>query len=120
MTPLRTKISLVLVGFFAFFILLEASLRLGGFALRSLQEYRNLQSLRHKGTYRIMCLGESTTAGQYPSFLQEALDKRHTGVTFSVIDRGVIATDTPAILRRLEENLATYKPDMVVAMMGFN
>ncbi|HTY45921.1 MAG TPA: tetratricopeptide repeat protein, partial [Patescibacteria group bacterium] len=45
---------------------------------------------------------------------------RHTGVTFSVIDRGVIATDTPAILRRLEENLATYKPDMVVAMMGFN
>jgi tetratricopeptide (TPR) repeat protein len=41
-------------------------------------------------------------------------------VTFSVIDKGVIAADTPAILRRLEENLATYKPDMVVAMMGFN
>jgi tetratricopeptide (TPR) repeat protein len=32
----------------------------------------------------------------------------------------VIGADTSVILRRLEEHLATYKPDMVVAMMGFN
>ncbi|HTY45926.1 MAG TPA: tetratricopeptide repeat protein [Patescibacteria group bacterium] len=118
--PLKKKISLVLLGSFVFFIFLEAGLRFGGFVFVSFQEYRNARSLAKKGTYRILCLGESTTANQYPPFLEQILNQRHTGVRFSVIDKGVIATDTPAILRRLRENLAAYKPDMVVAMMGFN
>jgi len=76
--------------------------------------------MRHKGTYRILCLGESTTANQYPVFLEKTLNRRHTGLTFSIIDKGVVATDTPTILRRLKENLAVYRPDMVIAMMGVN
>ena len=119
-TPLRTKISLVLFGFLVFLILLEASLRLGGFFILSVQEYRNLQSMRHKGTYRIMCLGESTTAGQWPPYLEEALNQRNIGIRFSVIDKGVRATQTPAILADLESNLNACHPDMVVAMIGIN
>ncbi|HTY44364.1 MAG TPA: hypothetical protein VMD52_00005, partial [Patescibacteria group bacterium] len=102
------------MGIISSLLVLETGLRVAGFLFVSFQNCQNSRAAARKKTYRIMCLGESTTAGQYPSFLQEALNKRHTGVTFSVIDRGVIATDTPAILRRLEENLATYKPDMVV------
>jgi len=120
-TPLRTKISLVLAGAFVFLVLLEVSLRLGGFIISSLQEYRNLQSIKHKGTYRIMCLGESTTRGQYPVFLEEALNQRsNIGIKFSVIDKGVVGANSSIILAQLESNLAQYHPDMIVAMMGSN
>ncbi|HTY45927.1 MAG TPA: tetratricopeptide repeat protein [Patescibacteria group bacterium] len=119
MKPLRTEISLLIFGLFLFLLLLEAALRLAGFAFWSLQEYRNLQSMRQKGTRRIMCVGESTTAGQYPPFLEEILNQR-SGIKFSVIDKGVVGTTTSVILAELEANLDRYRPDMVVAMMGIN
>ncbi|HTY45862.1 MAG TPA: tetratricopeptide repeat protein, partial [Patescibacteria group bacterium] len=117
---LRTKLSLALAGAFAFLVLLEASLRLGGYLTRSAQEYRNSQSLRQKGSCRILCLGESTTAGQYPAYLEKTLNQRRTGLTFSVIDKGVNGTNSSIIVSRLELNLALYRPDIVVAMMGSN
>jgi len=43
---LKQKIALVLFGIFLSFVLLEAGLRLGGFILLSIQEYRNSQSIR--------------------------------------------------------------------------
>jgi len=119
-TPFRTKISLVILGLFLFFVLLEASLRLGGFIILSFQEYRNLQSIKHKGTYRIMCLGESTTQGQYPRFLEEILNQRNIGIRFGAIDKGVSGTNSSVIVSQLASNLARYRPDIVVAMMGSN
>ncbi len=68
-TP-RQKLILIALGFFLTLIILEAGLRFGGFIITSLQEYRNKISLRQKSTYRILSLGESTTAGQYPHFLE--------------------------------------------------
>ncbi len=118
--PLKTKIALIMFGLFLFFILLEAGLRLGGFVVLSFQEYKNQQSLRHKGTYRIMCVGESTTQGQYPPYLEGILNQHHTGIRFSVIDKGVAGTNSAIILAQLESNLDQYHPDMVVAMMGVN
>ncbi|HTY45922.1 MAG TPA: tetratricopeptide repeat protein [Patescibacteria group bacterium] len=118
--PFYQKALLIILGLCVAIALLEASLRLGGFALRSLQEYRNLQSLKHKGTYRIMCLGESTTANQYPPFLEDILNRCRVGVQFSVIDQGFNGTNSTIILARLESNLSQYHPDMVVAMMGSN
>ncbi|HTY44745.1 MAG TPA: tetratricopeptide repeat protein [Patescibacteria group bacterium] len=118
--PLRTKLSLVILGFFLFLVFLEAGLRLGGFVIVSLQESRNQQSIRHEGTYRIMCLGESTTAGQYPPFLETILNRRHIGIQFSVIDKGRGGTRTPVILAELESNLNQYHPHMVITMMGIN
>jgi tetratricopeptide (TPR) repeat protein len=67
-----------------------------------------------------MCLGESTTQGQYPFLLEKILNQRNIGVTFSVIDKGVGGARTPVILSELESNLANYNPDMVVTMMGIN
>jgi tetratricopeptide (TPR) repeat protein len=118
--PFRTKIALIIFGFFLFLVLLEAGLRLGGFILLSVQEYGNRQSLKQKGAYRIMCLGESTTQGQYPPYLEKILNQRHTGMRFSVIDKGVAGTNSARILARLESNLAQCHPDMVVAMIGIN
>jgi len=103
---------------------LEIGLRIGGFAWLSLQEYRNKISLRQKGAYRIMCLGESTTAlggkDSYPAQLEEILNQKKISIKFSVINKGVPATNSTAIVSLLEENLDKYHPDMVVAMMSIN
>ncbi|MDD5130626.1 MAG: tetratricopeptide repeat protein [Candidatus Omnitrophica bacterium] len=116
----KRKTALVLFGVFFFFVLLEASLRLGGFILSSAQEYRNYQSIKQKGAYRILCLGESTTQREYPQFLEEYLNQRHIGVRFSVIDSGASGTNTAIISSKIESYLHEYHPDMVVAMMGIN
>ncbi|MBL7197179.1 MAG: hypothetical protein ISS47_03685 [Candidatus Omnitrophica bacterium] len=114
------KIILILFGISVSLMLLEAGLRAAEFTLQSLQEYRNLNSIRRNGEYRIMCLGESTTAGQYPRFLEEALDCHGIGIKFSVIDKGVAVTDTSFILGQLKNNIEKYYPDLVVAMIGIN
>jgi len=88
--------------------------------LLSMQEYRNRISISKRGSYRIMCLGESTTQGQYPSFLEEILNQRNIGIKFSVIDKGIGGTNTDIILSMLEPNLDAYHPDMVITMMGIN
>ena len=101
-------------------VLLEIGLRIGGFVILSLQEHRNRISLKQKGTYRILCLGESTTMNQWPSPLEEILNQKDIGIKFSVIDRGIIGTKTRIIASGLENNLDKYNPDMVITMMGIN
>jgi tetratricopeptide (TPR) repeat protein len=114
------KISLVLLGLILSLVLLEVGMRLGGFVLLSIQEYGNLQSIKQKGAYRILCLGESTTEGAYPHLLEQVLNRRNIGVRFSVIDKGSAGMNTNFIVSQIGSNLAEYHPDMVVAMMGVN
>ncbi len=114
------RLAVIFCGLFLAALILETGLRLGGFIMLSLQEYKNLQAIKEKGSCRIMCLGESTTLNQYPRFLEEVLNQRNVGVKFSVIDRGLIGIDTGVILSQLEANLDKYKPDIVVTMMGCN
>jgi len=119
-TSLLQKIVLVLFGLFLTIIILEIGLRIGGFAMLSLQEYKNLQSIKQKGTCRIMCLGESTTQNQYPPYLEKILNQRNIGIKFNVIDKGLVAIRTTAIVSQLEANLDNYQPDIIVTMMGCN
>jgi tetratricopeptide (TPR) repeat protein len=117
---LHQKLGLAAFGLFLTFLILELALRLGGFIILSMQAHRNTLSLRQKGVYRIMCIGESTTQGQYPALLEQALNARNIGVRFSVIDQGIGGTTTSIILSLLEKNIDTYHPNMVLAMMGVN
>jgi len=122
-TSLAQKIALVFLAFILFAGALEMSLRLGGFVLSSMQEHRNQVAIQKKGDYRILCLGESTTAGgqeSYPNQLQEVLNNGKRPVTFAVINKGVPAINTFGILSQLEDNIEKYKPDMVIVMMGIN
>ncbi|MCX5714818.1 MAG: tetratricopeptide repeat protein [Candidatus Omnitrophica bacterium] len=86
----------------------------------SIIQYNNSGSPKLKSTYRIICLGESTTAGQYPRLLEKILNTRCPEIKISVIDKGAPAITTSCIISHLKENLETYKPDMVVVMMGIN
>jgi len=119
-TSFLQKIALAMVGGLLTIVILEIGLRLGGFALLSMQEHRNKVSISQKGSYRIMCLGESTTAGQYPAFLEDELNRRSIGMKFSVIDKGIAGTNTSHIVGRLEADLEAYHPNMVITMMGIN
>jgi tetratricopeptide (TPR) repeat protein len=116
----QQRIVVVFFGLLLTGLFLEIALRLGGFVFYSLQEERNLQAVRQKGAYRILCLGESTTAGEYPPFLEQFLNQSNLGVRFGVIDKGRGCTNTRAILSEVEGYLDEYQPDMVVAMMGCN
>jgi tetratricopeptide (TPR) repeat protein len=117
---LKQKIVLIIFGLFICAVLLEMGLRIGGFVLLSVQEYRNRISLKQKGSYSIMCLGESTTFGQWPVPLQEILNQKDIGIKFSVIDKGVIGTTTGNIVSLLERNLDECNPQMIITMMGIN
>jgi len=124
-TTLKQKIILVIFGLFLFALLIEIGLRLAGFTYLSLQERKNIVSLSHKGAYRIMCLGGSTTAGgggkdSYPSQLELILNQRIPNKHFSVINKGVPGINTTSILSQLKSNLDKYQPDMVIVMMGIN
>lgn len=119
-TSFFQKTGLLLLGVFLTLVCLELGMRIAGWVILSCQEHRNVRAIQRKGTYRIMCLGESTTQGQYPSFLEKELNSRDIGVQFSVIDKGIGGTDTSFILFNLEGYLDQYQPDMVVAMMGVN
>ena len=118
------KVALIFFGVVLFLTLLEGGMRLCGFIISSFQENRNRVSLKQVNAFRIMCLGESTTAeggaDAYPSQLEVVLNQGATGRRFSVINKGVRATNTSVILSELEGNIATYKPDMVITMMGIN
>jgi len=108
------------MGIFLSLLFIETAFRTAGYILSYKQMADNLHAAMQKDTYKIMCLGESTTAGQYPHYLEEILNNKPTGIKFEVIDKGIGGTSTAVILSMLKENLEKYKPDMVITMMGIN
>jgi len=124
MTKKRQKIFLLIFGIILSLMTLEAGLHLGGFALNRLQQAQNSQKIKEKDSYRILCLGESTTAfgGEfsYPDQLQNILNKKGLGLDFRVINQGMIGSNSYFISKRLGRFLDQYDPDMVIVMMGIN
>lgn len=114
------KASLVILGLLVTVVLIEVFLRIGGFTYSAIQEYSNRIFLKKNETYRILCLGESTTARQWPKPLEEILNKQNTEISFSVIDKGVIGTNSGIIVSQLRGYIKKYQPDMVISMMGIN
>ena len=123
-TTLAQKILLVFFGFFLTVILLEVGLRVGGFVFLSFQEGSNRVSLDQNDSFRILCLGESTTAlggdNSYPRQLENILNSTRKDIHFSVINKGIPSITTTQIVANLEKYLDEYKPHLVVVMMGIN
>ena len=122
----KQKLILIPLGVILALFILEIGLRIGGSMLLFLQERRNVQSIKKKGEYRIMCLGESTTyegfdyEDSYPFQLEDILNKAQIGIKFTVINKGGPGQGVESIARQLEKNIDRYSPDMVITMMGIN
>jgi len=118
------KLILILLGVVLSLVILEIGLRLAGSLILYLQERANLLSLREKGQYVILCLGESTTAdggkNSYPRQLEKILNEKIPGLKFTVINKGLWGSRSITILSRLRKNLERYDPDLVITMMGIN
>lgn len=76
------------------------------------------------GVYRILCLGDSTTAiggdSSWPGQLQEVLDAESDETRYVVINGGKTGVDSSDILAALQENLERYRPHLVIVMTGIN
>ena len=118
--PMFRNIALAFTGVVIGLVYVELLLRLAGFFYLSLREMNDRVAPADDGTFRILCVGESTTQGQYPAYLEEILAKKRPDVKFKVIDRGIAGTNTVEILDGLEGNIKKYGPQMIVAMMGIN
>ena len=105
--------------------LVELTLRLAGMSLSLLTESRRGRA--DAGGYRILCLGESTTApwlgghdGSWPRQLEAALNEKNPSRKYEVVNAGLSATNTGLLLARLPGYVRRYHPDLVVSMMGIN
>ncbi|MBU1864207.1 MAG: tetratricopeptide repeat protein [Candidatus Omnitrophica bacterium] len=118
------KIVVMLFGVLICIVILEIGLRVGGFACLFMQEYRNRAGLDEGNAYRILCLGDSTTAGSsptmYPQQLEEILNATPRDTSFVVINKGMFNVDTTDIMYNAPAFVETYKPQIVIAMMGTN
>lgn len=117
---IKQKIVLILCGIMFCLFLIEIGLRIAGAIWLVRQEQRNIFALKQAETFRILCLGESTTAFGYPQYLEEFLNQSNPKINFRIINKGVGGYDTGRILTALENNLNKYKPHMVITMMGVN
>jgi hypothetical protein len=78
------------------------------------------------GTYRIFCLGGSTTAGypywyngSFSSFLRERLRRTFPARDIQVINLGMTATNSFTVLDMARE-LTNYEPDLLIVYDGHN
>jgi len=122
-TSFKQAFLLIAFGIFLSLILLEFTLRLAGSICLYLQDKHNHLTYQ-QNEFRILCLGESTTAlggeDSYPSQLEQMLNQKKQAVHFTVINKGIISTTSEYIFHHLDRNLDTYKPDVVILMMGIN
>jgi lysophospholipase L1-like esterase len=89
---------------------------------------RNLRFTTHKkpNTLRIMCLGESASAGWphpatevYSEYLRQALEKAFPGKTVEVLNIGVHAYASYR-LRMVFDDIIRFEPDLIVTWIGNN
>lgn len=120
---LKQKIILLGTSLLVTLAVLEIFLRLGGAVFNFVQERGNKTSFS-SGEYRILCLGESTTAlggvDAYPFQLEEILQNKRPDLKIKVINKGMVSRTTADILAALPGFLKKYQPQAVVVMMGIN
>lgn len=82
---------------------------------------------KDSATYRIFCLGESTTQGfpyppngAFPAQLKNILSTLHPKRNIEVVNCGITAITSHSVLDMEREILKKYKPDLLVIYAGHN
>ncbi len=121
------RAALIVFGLFLGLVATEIALRATGWLFLRMRQGAQSPLAKRPDQYRILCLGESTTADllfmgkeSYPAQLERILNEHSTGARFTVINGGVPATTTDLILEALPADLERHRPDIVVTMIGTN
>lgn len=125
---LRQKIALIIFGFTFALVGVELFLRIIGAGYLSYRRGFDKDIVESKSSgYKILCLGDSFTFGvgagrgrDYPSQLENMLNKSKLGKEFEVINRGIGGQNSSELLYYLDRNLEKYNPDLVIVMIGMN
>jgi lysophospholipase L1-like esterase len=85
------------------------------------------QPVKPKGTFRIFCLGGSSTfgyrnsdGGTYPLLLEKILRQSSGDTNIEVINAGFPYYNTSSVLALLREELSRYNPDLITLYAAFN
>ncbi|NLO91426.1 MAG: hypothetical protein GX410_05480 [Elusimicrobia bacterium] len=96
-------------------VLLEAGLRLAGWAARPRLPQKNSASKT------VLCAGDSFVWGaggkSFPAQLQEILDLKKPGV-YRVLNAGTAGTNSAQMLSKLPAQLKLYRPDFLIILTG--
>lgn len=103
--------------------LIELSLNMTAFGLQYWMK-KSQESNVTSGKYKILCLGESTTAwggdDSYPSLLEKTLNMKFGEGHFQVINGGITGTTTRVIIDHAPKMIDQYNPDVGIIMTGIN
>jgi lysophospholipase L1-like esterase len=116
------KILSILFGLFLSLLFLEIFLQSVSFTVKYIKDYKTYfkyKTFKTKDSVTILCIGESTTGGQYPIQLQEVLNSVNPG-KFTVVDCGIPAITIAGILENFDTNVKKYNPDILLFMTGIN
>ena len=120
--PLRWKLLLAVGSLLASLALLEVGLWATGQLLLD-REAPILQAEEgRESPTRILCVGDSYTWGDsgagYPAELKKLLDARYGQGRFQVVNHGLCERNSTQLLKELPRMLATYRPDLVIMLLG--
>ena len=132
LSPLTKRLLVLTMGLVLTLVTVELGIRVAyGIFVRA-QYANNLEDLAEgEGVFRIICLGESTTAvagdadgrrlvsrTSYPPQLERILEHRRPDLRFEVFNYGSMSGTSSVAIEQLEAAIPELQPHMVIAMMG--
>ncbi|HEW81572.1 MAG TPA: hypothetical protein ENH18_04295 [Nitrospirae bacterium] len=125
-SSIKQKLLLIIFGLFIALLLTEGFFRIAGLIVH---EENILPSEKKDNTYRILCIGDSSTYGlgstdsekySYPAQLHTLLNTQSSNNEFEVVNLGVRGINSSQVVNRFKYNILKYNPDMVIVMIGIN
>jgi lysophospholipase L1-like esterase len=125
MKALFKQTSSVLIWILVSLIALEVLLQIGAWVVKE----NTWRAKTHwlTGNIRVLALGDSNTYGlylpaeeSYPSQLEKKWNAQHPELPIEMINLGYPGTNSFRLLANLPEILDTFKPNLVLLMIGFN
>jgi tetratricopeptide (TPR) repeat protein len=114
------KIGIILAGVLFGLLFMEGVLRTNTAIWFAMRDPWGKSNHNATHSFRILCIGESSTFHQYPKCLEKILNEKRLNRNFVVIDGGMASVNSDFLIKRLPENIERYRPDMIIAMMGIN
>jgi len=125
MKTLFRKILIAAIWILISLVILEAVLQLGALIVK--ENIWRAKTHWLTANVRVLALGDSNTYGlylpmedSYPSQLEKQWNTTHPEMPIEIINLGYPGTNSFRLLANLPDILDTFKPDLVLLMIGFN